>query len=479
MLQSYLTKIGLMALISCANGAPTHRAYENDTPPDPLAIRNLNAVAPVAPSAIRARNILYPLPARHGGPHTNSTQTQGTATAPGTAPATGLPTQSPTATTGGRLRISLVNNLDSDNAHAYVSALDVDGKVVMLTPGGEFYYPEDPGNQDPQALTADVAIKLPARGQSLEIAIPGYVEGARVWFAEGRLEFAVVSSPNGAALVEPTAINPDDASATINWGFVELTFIAGYGLFANLSFVDFVGMVLGMDLETESGNTQLIQGLPKDAVQRVCNRLKQHKSVDKKSWEALCVLGSNGEALRVISPSALLSQLPEAFPRFFQAYVDRVWKHYASSPLTIDTQGTAGKVSCTVSGTSLQCAGDNRGFAKSSASDIFGCNTGPFAIQSTDNEIHKAVVPRLCAAFHRGTLLVEGGHEQPGMKPAQYYQARPSNWYSAFVHEAQLDGKGYAFAYDDVAPSVQDDVSGAVAASDPRLLTVFVGGVAA
>ena len=112
----------------------------------------------------------------------------------------------------------------------------------MLTPSGSFYYLPDIGSLLPQALTAGIAIPLPPQGQSLEITIPGYIEGARVWFADGRLDFAVVSSVNGSAFVEPTAVRRNDGSADTNWGFMELTYVADYGLFANLSFVDFVGM---------------------------------------------------------------------------------------------------------------------------------------------------------------------------------------------------------------------------------------------
>lgn len=349
----------------------------------------------------------------------------------------------------------------------------------MLTPKGTFHYLSDPGSQAPHKISADIAIPLPPKGQTLDIAIPGYVEGARIWFADGKLDFAVVSSPDGPALVEPTAINPDDASSDTNWGFVELTWISGYGLFANLSFVDFIGMALAMRLETHSSAAQIVKGIPKDAVQQVCNKLKRHRGVDRKSWAKLCVAGSGGEELRVISPSALLSQRPSEFANFFGKYVDQVWKRYSSSPLTIDTQGAAGKVACTTGGgDELRCEGDNRGFAKPSAADIFGCNTGPFAVQQTDNPIHKAVIPRLCAGFHRGTLLVEGGDVQPRLTPPHYYEARPNNFYSMFAHEVEVDGRGYAFPYDDVAPSWQEDVSGAVAAADPSLLTVYVGGLA-
>lgn len=53
---------------------------------------------------------------------------------------------------------------------------------------------------------------------------------------------------------------------------------------------------------------------------------------------------------------------------------------------------------------------------------------------------------------------------------------QPNNEYSAMVHEVEIDGKGYAFPYDDVTPSEGDDVAGFVAAADPSSMTVILGG---
>lgn len=47
------------------------------------------------------------------------------------------------------------------------------------------------------------------------------------------------------------------------------------------------------------------------------------------------------------------------------------------------------------------------------------------------------------------------------------------------MHAANLDGLGYAFPYDDVAPTGGRDQSGAVQDGRPRLLSVAVGGGAA
>jgi len=72
---------------------------------------------------------------------------------------------------------------------------------------------------------------------------------------------------------------------------------------------------------------------------------------------------------------------------------------------------------------------------------------------------------RLCAAYNRGTLLVNGGNVQPGVAPNQYYTdaAGQKDWYSTIVHRPKIDGRGYAFSYDDVAPGDGHDVAGIVA----------------
>ena len=136
-------------------------------------------------------------------------------------------------------------------------------------------------------------------------------------------------------------------------------------------------------------------------------------------------------------------------------------------------------MACTVSDGTLICAGDNRGYAQPTAADIFGCNSGPFAIESGDNGVHFAVVPRLCAGFDRSTLLLSGGNNQPdGVTASDYYSTTPTNWFAKLVHDQEIDGLGYAFAYDDVSPDGSTGVSGDVVdgSGAPQLLKVIIGG---
>jgi hypothetical protein len=369
-----------------------------------------------------------------------------------------------------------VNNLGSSNVHAYVTGLDSNGQVVILTTSGSYYYLPSPAEGEVQPIDADIALSMNGPGQTTTFTLPDYLLSARVWFADGTLSFYAVATQFGPGLVEPTTLNPDDPSADVNWGFVELTFKAGYGLFANLSFVDFVGLPLGMELETASSGKQTALGVPPDAVSQVCDLLKGQAADDGMPWDELCMNDANGNLLRVVAPPTLISQDAKAFNGYWDEYINQVWQQYVSEELMINTQAAAGEVACTSDGNTITCAGSSGSYNKPNSEDIFGCNSGTFAIAESDNDVHLAVVPRLCAAINRATLHLQGGNVQPSLPPKDYYTVHPNNWYSKYVHQVEHDGKGYAFSYDDVTPSPQDDVAGSVYAPDPTVLTIFVGG---
>lgn len=378
-----------------------------------------------------------------------------------------------------QLPLSFVNNFAGGAINAYITGLDSNNELVLLQPDGTFYYPTcDSSATTPQAITTNVAIPVGAQGSTTNINLPGYISAARIWFAEGNLEFFVVYNPatGGPSLVEPSAVNPSDPSAAVNWGFVELTNTEDGGLYANISYVDFVGLVLGMSLSCGDGSTQTAQGLQPDAVSSICASLAAQAEQDGQPWGDLCQADASGQPLRVIAPSDYTASNPPAFSTYFDDYINEIWTQYTTQTLTIDTQAAAGQVACTVQNGELTCAGDNRGYAQPTAADIFGCNSGPFAILAGDNDVHQAIVPRLCAAFDRSTLMIDGGNLQPSLSSTSYYTTTPTNWYSKFVHENEIyDGKGYAFSYDDVNPDGENQ-SGVVADASPELLTVIIGG---
>ncbi|KAI0453510.1 glycoside hydrolase family 64 protein [Xylaria acuta] len=378
------------------------------------------------------------------------------------------------AAQAGAFPITVVNNFDS-GMFMYVSGKDASGVPCLLGANGQFVYPQADGTGVPKEITANIALPLNAKGQTSTITLPRALISARIWIAHGQLKFYTVRDGNGvSAVVEPSAANPADPSAGIQWGFIEFNY-DGTTIYANISFVDFVGIPLGMGLTLASGENQVVQGLMPGSVGNICNGVRSQASADGRIWDRLCTVSSSGQALRVLAPNLYTSANAGAFNGYYDDYVNQVWSKYTSQDLIINTQAAAGNVACRVSNNQLSCAGDNRSYPKPTTADIWGCNSGPFAIIGSDNDVHRAVVPRLCAAFTRTTLLLAGGNVQPSLGQNNYYTMNPTNHYSRIVHQYEVGGLGYAFSYDDVNPSGQN-AAGVVAGPNPTNLKVSVGG---
>ncbi|KAI1159708.1 glycoside hydrolase family 64 protein [Nemania serpens] len=378
------------------------------------------------------------------------------------------------AAQAGSLPISVVNNFDS-GTYMYVTGRDSSGLPCLLGANGQFVYPQADNTGVPKEIIANIALSLNNKGQITTITLPSALISARIWFAHGQLRFYTVRDGNGAsAIVEPSAANPNDPSSGVQWGFIEFNW-DGTTIYANISFVDFVGLALGMGLTLASGQQQIVQGLQAGAVNNICNDSKQQASVDRQIWDRLCITNPSGQVLRVLAPNLYVSANPGQFSGYYDNYVNQVWSQYTNQDLIINTQAGAGNVACRVSNNQLSCAGDNRAYPKPTTADIWGCNSGPFAIIPSDNDVHRAVVPRLCAAFTRTTLLIAGGNVQPSLGQNSYYTVSPTSHYSRIVHKYETNGLGYAFSYDDVNPDGQN-AAGVVAGANPTNLKITVGG---
>ncbi|CAG7970444.1 unnamed protein product [Penicillium nalgiovense] len=378
--------------------------------------------------------------------------------------------------TSEQLKISVYNNFNSGSVKVYVTGLDSNGNIVLLTPNGTWYRPPESSNaMGPQKITEDIAIPIGAYGTATPVTIPTHVSSGRVWVADGDLSFFTEVVGTGIlSLVQPSAVDPDDPSAAANWGFVELTTDFS-GITVNLSYVDFVGLPLGIEIQGSEG-TQTTPGVAKNALSFICDALGAQSSLDGQPWNELCMTDNRDNVLRVISPHNYIALYPTAFDSYWTNYISQAWSTYEDTPLTVDTQTSAGLVNCTVSSGILTCVGDNRGYPQPVASDIFGCNSGPFQIEASDNAIHQAIVPRLCGAFNRSTLLLRGGNVQPSLGSTHYYTISPTNYYSKFVHQYESLDKGYAFPYDDVTPDDEPNASGLLSDPNPTLLTITIGG---
>ena len=365
------------------------------------------------------------------------------------------------------LSIALQNQTPSSTVYAFITGLALQNNnalFLLQSDGKTYYYPTNPPSIG-SPLLQNCAIRLGNPGSTTTVAIP-QIAGGRIWFSVGTpLTFLLNPGP---ALVEPSVTNPSDPNHNTNWGFCELTFNSSQ-LYANISYVDFVGVPISLNLTNASGATQHVAGLPQNGLNTICSELISQTARDGQPWSSLIVKDPSGQNLRVLSPNNGIVMNRLLFSGYYEPYVAQSWSKFTGTPLTVDTQAGYGILSGQVSNNLLDFSGEQ--FTRPTTADIFSCSSGPFATGSDAKR--NVIIPRLAAAFNRSTLLLANSFPAP---LADYYKDSTTNHYSRIVHAANLDGRGYAFPYDDVAPAGGPEQSGEVNDPNPRLLTVAVGG---
>ncbi|KAI0541500.1 glucanase B [Xylaria digitata] len=377
-------------------------------------------------------------------------------------------------------QIALKNTTSSSTVYAYVTGLDINKNnayAFLQSDGKSLYYPESP-SQPLQPLAMDCAIPLGAPGTTKTVTIP-QLAGGRIWFVvDNKLTFFLNPGPG---IVEPSVTNTDDVNYKLNWAFCEFTCSHNKDqLFVNISYVDFVALPIALELRNTAGATQVVQGLPTNGLDQICAQLVQQGASEGSNWGQLVVKGPDGKNLRAMSPNSGRIGNSGLFDGYYQPYVDEAWSKYANTDLKIDTQAQWGVVTGRVSSNGLLTFPNAGTFAKPSAIDIFSCSTGPFGNYPAETrEQMGAIGARLAAALNRSTLVSNPDQPDAIKNGANnYYKTNPTNHYARIVHGVNLDGRGYAFPYDDVVPSgaTGPDQAGTVFDGSPELLTVTVGG---
>ncbi|MDI5971108.1 beta-1,3-glucanase family protein [Streptomyces sp. SL13] len=364
--------------------------------------------------------------------------------------------------------IDLVNSSGSADAVAYITGQDDSGTPFFVLADGTTQKMPDPSA--PMTRVADYSIPLDATGRATTVPVSGDIISGRLWFStNGPIAFYVNPGP---ALVQPS-FDKDDPTGNwlTDWSFCEFTYNSA-GIYANISYVDLVVSPISMRMLSTGGTTQTVSPLPDGALAAIAADLTAQAASDGFPWDTLVATDSGGNILRIVSPQHAAS----GFDDYWTSYVDQVWSHYASTPLTVDTDSAGfGSFTGQVSGDTLVFAGlddDGTPFTKPGATDIFGCNTGPFL--NTGSDARGAVAARLGAAINRSTLLASGGASQPdGVPTSAYYGNGVTNHYSRIVHDRAT--VGYAFPYDDVGPTGAVPVDGHIQEGSPSTWTVTLG----
>ncbi|MGV9366497.1 beta-1,3-glucanase family protein [Amycolatopsis sp. NPDC003731] len=370
----------------------------------------------------------------------------------------------PGARAAAALPLTLKNNSGSGTVYAYISGADTAGRPGFVTADGRFQPLANPSA--PVTPIPDYAIPLGGSGSQVTVTLTDYLIGGRVWFSVGKkIQFFVNPGPG---LVQPGFATADPNWQT-NWTFCEFTYNSA-NLYANISYVDMVALPVSM-ATTGAAGAQSVSPLPNGALGSIADGLRAQHNADGAPWDRLVVTDGSGQVVRVLAPG----HSPVDFGGYWTNYLNAVWDHYRTTPLTINGQGGIGSYTGTVSGDAIVFAGLNTNgvpFTKPSAADIFGCASGP--LYNSGSDARGAVAARLAAALNRSSLLVAGGNNQPdGVPPSQYYRDATTNHYARLVH--QYASIGYAFPYDDVGPTGAQPVDGHLQDPAPTSWTVALG----
>jgi hypothetical protein len=381
-----------------------------------------------------------------------------TATKTTAAPATTAPTTRVEVPPASNILPVTVSNKTGRNDNVFLYLLGTDlttGKLGYVNADGKFTAWTGGGSVPVPA--PDVSIPGPADGGSTTIKMPRNLSG-RLYMSFGqKLDFRLTTD----GLVQPAPWAGGDPNHDILFDWSEFTLNDG-GLFLNSSQVDMFAVPHIVSVTGGTGTVTSTGELKAGGRSKVIDAIKASPDFAKS-----VVTRSDGTVLRVLAPgkaadAGLMS------PTYLDPYIARAWSAYTGKNLTVvpfsdrpDNKfigRTSGDVMSFTDTTGKVVAS----FTKPSTANVWGCDG---ALGAPNDQIVGPIARTLCAALQRGTLGTLD--TQPSGTAADFYKGDPANLYAKVIHENMIDGKAYAFAFDDV-----QNQESLVHDGDPRLASI-------
>ena len=332
------------------------------------------------------------------------------------------------------------NSGRGDQVYVYdIGTLLATGQQGWADANGTFH--AWPAGAQPPIPAPDASIAGPANGKSLTLRMPQF--SGRVYFSYGqKLVFKLTTG----GLVQPAVQNPSDPNENILFNWTEYT-LNSSGLWINSTQVDMFSAPYAVGVKLPDGTTKSTGHLKPGGYTNVFKALQGQPG----GWGNLIQTRSDGTVLRALAPGHGIEN--GALPAGVMSdYVNRVWKKYSASTLTVtpfaDQPNTKyyGKVSGNVMNFTNSSGAVVTSFQKPDSDSIFGCYK---LLDAPNDQVRGPISRTLCAGYNRATLLTDSN--QPDTNSADFYKDVDSNQYARKIHAQMVDGKSYAFAFDDVA----------------------------
>jgi glycosyl hydrolase family 64 (putative beta-1,3-glucanase)/cellulose binding protein with CBM2 domain len=338
------------------------------------------------------------------------------------------------------LPVTITNDTGrSDAVYLYLLGVNLtSGKLGYVNSAGAFT--NWTGGATVPAPAPDVAIPGPANGASTTIKMPKNLSG-RLYMSFGKkLDFRLTTD----GLVQPAPWAGGDPNHDILFDWSEFT-LNDSGLWLNSSQVDMFAIPHIVSVQGGNGTVSKTGAVVSGGRQKVIDAIKAQPAFAKS-----VVTRSDGTVLRVLAPGkAADAGLMSA--TYLDPYINSAWNAYASKTLTVvpftDQPNTKylGRTSGNVMNFTDGSGKTVASFTKPTTANVWGCDG---ALGAPNDLVVGPIARTLCAAMQRTTL---GRLDtQPSGKGADFYQGDPTNQYAKIIHANMVDGKAYAFAFDDV-----------------------------
>ncbi|MFI5908298.1 beta-1,3-glucanase family protein [Dactylosporangium sp. NPDC051541] len=363
------------------------------------------------------------------------------------------------------LPVTVTNNTGRSGAvYLYMLGTNLNtGRLGYVNAAGTFN--NWPAGGLPPTPAPDVSIAGPGNGGSVTLQVPKGLSG-RVYFSIGqKINFYL--TPDG--LVQPAPWAGGDSNRDILFDWSEFTYNVD-GLWLNSSQVDMFAIPHAVTVTNGGGATKREGDLVAGGRDAVINGIKAQPG-----WAGSVYTRSDGTVLRVLAPSKA-AEAGVFSSTYYDGYINSAWSAYQSKTLTVvpfgDQPNTKyfGRTSGTVMNFTNSAGQQVASFNRPSSGDVWGCAGNLFA---PNDQVVGPIARTLCAALIRGTLGTID--TQPSTNAAQFFQNSPADQYAKIIHANMVDGKAYAFPFDDVG-----NFESLVNDGDPRsagiVLTSFTGG---
>lgn len=338
------------------------------------------------------------------------------------------------------LPITVTNNTGRGEAvHLYVIGVQLaTGRLGYVNQSGTFA--PWTGGQIPPVPAPDVSIPGPANGGSTTINVPRGFSG-RVYFSFGdKLRFAL--TPDG--LVQPAPWAAGDPNRDILFDWSEFTYNDA-GLWLNSSQVDMFAVPHAVTVTGANGVTKRTGDVVPGGRNAIIEGIRSQPG-----WANTVYTRSDGTVLRVLAPGKAAGAGVFS-PTYLDPYISWAWNAYTTKTLTVVPFAdqphiryfgrTTGNTMTFTNSAGQVVASFNR----PSSASVWGCDGD---LHAPNDQVVGPIARTLCAALNRGTLGTID--TQPSTNAADFYRNNPTNHYARIIHANMVDGKAYAFAFDDV-----------------------------